>query len=322
MTDQGRKPYLALSIGAEAALALLDDAALAQALDRSGLGFVVLGAERFTEDAAARVRLDPSVLAARLSATLPTTAIIVAAALQRDHPYNLARRVATDDHVTGGRSGLLLGVTDRGAPAVERAWGGAGLGDGAPLDEETLRDAALAIARLWQSWPIESIVADRRTRVYAEAERILRVEHDGRYRISGPFTVPTTPQGSPVLAVRAESAVSAAHHGDGVDLVVVAEGEGLPEGIRPHLVVELRREGIDAGSLAEAVGALGGADGILLDASAIDAGALLRLLTEDVPRLFAAGALSRSGAGPTLRSRLGLPAPAPLLADAAPAFGA
>src|SRR5690606_32149727 len=119
-----------------------------------GLAFLLLGATRFDPARAGDLRLDPSALAAFLHDRVRRTGLIVSASPQRDHPYNLARRVSTDDHITGGRSGLLLGLHDEGAPSSSPevgAWGGAGLGTGAPLDAETLADAALAIRRLWQS---------------------------------------------------------------------------------------------------------------------------------------------------------------------------
>ena len=63
--------------------------------------------------------------------------------------------------------------------------------------------------RLWQSWPYESIIADRQTRIYARGEQIVHIGHRGVFDIDGPLTVPTTPQGSPVLAWYARTAEEA-----------------------------------------------------------------------------------------------------------------
>lgn len=54
---------------------------------------------------------------------------------------------------------------------------------------------SLGIDASQQSWPYESIIADRQTRIYARGEQIVHIGHRGVFGIDGPLTVPTTPQG-------------------------------------------------------------------------------------------------------------------------------
>lgn len=84
------------------------------------------------------------------------------------------------DHLSGGRSGLVPGLADgnaAGGQDDDGAWGGARLTPGVPVDAGTALDAAVALRKLWHSWPYESVIADRAARIYARADQIGRVRH-------------------------------------------------------------------------------------------------------------------------------------------------
>lgn len=171
-------------------------ARLAGALLDAGLGVAVVGADRFDETDHGGPRVDPSVVALELGRVAPELGVLVAVAPTRDHPYNTARRILSIDHLLGGRAGVLLGGPDRhtvGAPSGT-AWGTA------PEDARLLAEYARVLRGLWSTWPVESIVADRASGVYAESASIRRLDHDGSWRIAGPLPTPTSPQGEPVLA--------------------------------------------------------------------------------------------------------------------------
>ncbi|SHN74285.1 LLM class flavin-dependent oxidoreductase [Cryptosporangium aurantiacum] len=306
-------------------LELLADPAPVRALDGSGFAVAVAGIDRIgdsfpgrsTVSAPGRRTIESTIAVTFLAERAPRLGWLAAAAVHRDHPYNLARRVASLDHLARGRTGLALGVRDWYAPDGGTVWGGAGLTEGVPIGAETARGAAAAIRGLWQSWPADSIVADRETGIYARAERIRRIDHHDVFDVEGPLTVPTTRQGTPVLAWRVpEAAVGAEVPAD----VVIRPVDGaLPAGYAP--AVPLLAEIVDDGTRAASLLADERVHGVLLRpgdtedlADFLDrAGAWLRT----VP-----GAPVAAGGAWTLRERLALPAPAPLLADARPAFRA
>lgn len=333
--------HLGLGLSGQQLVALVADAELRSRVDDAAAAFVVAGVDRIDGSVPDDRTLEPTVAATFLAGTAPHTAVLAAAAPHRDHPYNLARRVASADHLSRGRSGLLLGLRDGYAPpgpAGREAWGGAGLTEGAPLGVETTRDAAVAIEKLWQSWPYESVVADRRTRIFVRAEQIVHVDHRGVFDIAGPLTVPTTPQGSPVLAWYARTAAEAGPARDVADLVILSAAEpgvataaaGLRSGgpgrfadptRNPLLFAELVA-GDDADALENAVrSAAGDADGVLVRAGRT-AEDLLRFLRAGLPALRARGLVRTAPTAVTLRERLSLPAPARLLDGARPAFPA
>lgn len=309
--------------------ALLSDRQLGRDLDRAPVSFAIAGSDRIDEARSAdtsAATVESTIAVAVLSARIPHLGWLGAAAVHRDHPYNLARRVASADHLSGGRVGLLLGLRDHYAPAGPRGrevWGGAGLSEGLPVAVETTADAAQAIRKLWHSWPAESIVADRTTRIYAYGDRIVHIDHRGLFEIAGPLTVPTTPQGTPVLAWRA----------DGPDELAVAAREAeavvwpfAVDVVRPSadaapvfVEIEVRvgrdpRESVVAG-LAQAHAA-----GVILRPDPSVEG--LRELTETLlPSLRAAGVIAEPLTG-TLRQRMGLRFKPPSLGSTRPAFPA
>ncbi|SBN63256.1 Luciferase-like monooxygenase [Curtobacterium sp. 9128] len=169
-------------------------AGIADRIRRTDADTVVLGADRFVQEHADGPRVDPTSAALALGRALPAHRFLIAVAPTRDHPYNVARRVLSLDHVLGGRVGLLVGAHDPGAH------------DPAADDERSHDPAEFArvVRGLWATWPFDSIVGDRSTGVFADTDRVRPLDHDGGpggYRVRGPLTTPSRPGGSPVLAV-------------------------------------------------------------------------------------------------------------------------
>jgi alkanesulfonate monooxygenase SsuD/methylene tetrahydromethanopterin reductase-like flavin-dependent oxidoreductase (luciferase family) len=165
---------------------------IARSLDQS-VDAVVLGVDLVTAERSRAGGIDPTIAAITLAHLTTAVGLIVAAAPQRDHPYNLARRLASIDHASAGRAGLLIATRDRGAPA-DSPWTTSESGDAAA-------DAVTAIRELLRSFPIDAVVGDRESGVFAESHRILAVDHRGAFEVTGPLQVPWIPQvWPPILA--------------------------------------------------------------------------------------------------------------------------
>jgi len=131
--------------------------------------------------------LDASTAAARLLAATERTAVLVTGSPQRDHPYNLARRIASLAHLSGGRAGWL---------AVPGDGGGSPWREG-PSAAAVLAEAIRAVRALWASWPLDSVIADRARRRFVESDRIRFTEVPAS---RGPLNVPGPPGGrSPIV---------------------------------------------------------------------------------------------------------------------------
>ena len=142
-------------------------------------------------------RLEPITLLTALARATQRIGLIATASTSYNDPYNLARRFASLDHLSGGRAGWNI-VTTAGDEAARNF----GL-DAQPAHAERYQRAAEFVEvsrKLWDSWEDDAVVADKARGVHALASRVHPIEHAGRFfRVRGPFDVPRSPQGHPVL---------------------------------------------------------------------------------------------------------------------------
>ncbi|MFJ6327292.1 MULTISPECIES: hypothetical protein [unclassified Rhizobium] len=296
------KPYLALGLAGPHLVELTSSRALLARWDALEVAFTVLGIDRLDGSDPASVTLTSSAVGATLAGATRNGRFLIAATPQRDHPYNIARRVASLAHLSQGRSGLLIGVRDAYAPhgpVGAPAWGGAGLGGGAALDARTAYDAALAVRALEQSWPHDSIIGDLDTGILVQSDRIVHVDIDNSFSIAGPLNAPEPATGASVIAWYhgPDSDLPPRGDDDPIDLVLGASGS------------------VAVVSLGEKP-PIAGRSGVLLRAGANETisdlfDAAERLLGED----FAPSRL-----GGSLRSALELAHPKPLPPSARSAF--
>jgi hypothetical protein len=219
--------YLALGLSGPHLIELAGEPGLLARWDALPAAFTVLGIDRIDGSGPAPLTLDSSAVGASLAARTTRARFLIVASPQRDHPYNLARRVASLGHLSRGRSGVLFGVADAYAapgPDDAGAWGGAGLGGGAPLTAATALDAARAVRALEQSWPYDSIIGDRETGILVRSDRIAHIDHDGVYSIAGPLNAPEPATGASLIAWYATGPHDVAADSSPVDLIVGAGG--------------------------------------------------------------------------------------------------
>jgi FMN-dependent oxidoreductase (nitrilotriacetate monooxygenase family) len=142
-------------------------------------------------------RLEPTVLLTAVALATTHIGVIATASTTYNSPFNLARRFASMDHISGGRVAWNV-VTNAGDAAAQNF----GL-SGAPLhvDRYERADEFLDIAiKLWDSWEDDAIVADREKGLFAHNDKVHAIDHVGKhFSVRGPLNVPRSPQGRPVL---------------------------------------------------------------------------------------------------------------------------
>ncbi|MBA8990152.1 FMN-dependent oxidoreductase (nitrilotriacetate monooxygenase family) [Curtobacterium pusillum] len=120
-----------------------------------------------------------------------------------NEPVELAKQLATLDHLTDGRAGWNV-VTS------SDAFHGANFRRGGFLDhaERYTRAAEfIELSReLWDSWEPDAVVANLPTGVFADRSRIRDVDHHGpQFDVTGTFPVPRSPQEHPVVVQAGDS---------------------------------------------------------------------------------------------------------------------
>ncbi|MGV9800261.1 LLM class flavin-dependent oxidoreductase [Mycobacterium sp. NPDC003449] len=140
--------------------------------------------------------LDPTVVLATVAAATTHIGLIGTASTTFNAPYELARRFASLDHLSGGRVAWNIVTTMH--PQAAANFGVPSL----PGHDERYAQAdefVDVVTKLWDSWPAEGLRPDAASGVFS-AEPIPAVDHVGpHYRVGGPLNVPRTPQGRPVL---------------------------------------------------------------------------------------------------------------------------
>ena len=118
-------------------------------------------------------------------------------------PFHVARVFATLDHMLGGRVAwnVVTSLNDSEARNMNLAQ---------HLAHDARYDRADEFMEVvlghWDTWEDGAIRHDREAGVFADADKVHRLDHTGTYfRSRGPFTVPRTPQGRPVLIQAGQS---------------------------------------------------------------------------------------------------------------------
>jgi FMN-dependent oxidoreductase (nitrilotriacetate monooxygenase family) len=149
-------------------------------------------------------KLEPTLLLAALVATTSRIGLIATASTSYNEPYNLARRFASLDHLSGGRAGWNI-VTTAGDVAARNF----GLED-QPLHKTRYEraDEFLDVStKLWDSWADDAIVADKESGIHARGDRVRGINHRGTFfRVDGALNLPRSPQGHPLLVQAGSSA--------------------------------------------------------------------------------------------------------------------
>jgi FMN-dependent oxidoreductase (nitrilotriacetate monooxygenase family) len=118
-------------------------------------------------------------------------------------PFHVARVFQTIDLMTRGRAAwnVVTSVNDNEA----RNMGREGV-----IAHDTRYDRADEFMEVvlghWDSWDDDAIVADKARNLYAHPDKVRRLDYKGKFLSSrGPFTVPRSPQGHPVVIQAGQS---------------------------------------------------------------------------------------------------------------------
>ncbi|MCB5164445.1 LLM class flavin-dependent oxidoreductase [Streptomyces bambusae] len=140
---------------------------------------------------------EPLTLLSAIAAVTERIGLIATVSTTFNEPYNLARKFASLDHISGGRAGwniVTSGTVDEARnfnrdEHLEHA-----------VRYERAREFLEVAGKLWDSWEDDAIVLDRAAGVYADTAKLHPAAHRGtHFQVAGPLNVPRSPQGRPLL---------------------------------------------------------------------------------------------------------------------------
>lgn len=140
---------------------------------------------------------EPLTLLSALAAVTSHIGLVATATTTFNEPYNLARKFASLDHLSGGRAGWNLVTSSNEDEAYNF-----GLEDHLPPDVRYRRGREFAevVRGLWDSFEDDAFLQNQQTGVFFDPEKLHPLDHQGPYfKVRGPLNVPRSPQGQPVL---------------------------------------------------------------------------------------------------------------------------
>ncbi|EFL03143.1 monooxygenase [Streptomyces sp. SPB78] len=167
-------------------------------------------------------RLEPLTLLSAVATHTSRVGLVGTASSTYNSPFNLARRFASLDHISGGRAGWNV-VTSFDTGTARN------FGFDEHLDYATRYGRArefVEVARgLWDSYEDDAFPADVERGVFLDPTKLHALDHEGEhFKVAGPLNLSRSPQGQPVIF---QAGVSE----EGRDLAArVAEGIYAPGG--------------------------------------------------------------------------------------------
>jgi FMN-dependent oxidoreductase (nitrilotriacetate monooxygenase family) len=149
------------------------------------------------------VKMDPVVVLMTMAMVTERLGLGATYSTTYYQPFHIARVFATLDLMTNGRAAwnVVTSVNDNEAR---------NMGLDQVVDHDLRYDRADELMEVvlghWDTWEEDAIVADKAAGLFAEPSKVHRLDHVGPYyRSRGPFTVPRSPQGHPVVIQAGQS---------------------------------------------------------------------------------------------------------------------
>lgn len=158
------------------------------------------GLARGDQDA---TRMDPMPILGAMAAVTRHIGLGATRSTTYDAPYNIAREFATLDHISGGRAAWNVVTSMNDGEALN-------FGTVPHLGHDERYDRADEFMEVvmghWDTWEDDAIVADKAQGLFADPQKVHRLDHAGPYfRSRGPLPVPRSPQGHPVILQAGQS---------------------------------------------------------------------------------------------------------------------
>lgn len=149
------------------------------------------------------VKMDPIPILANISAVTRRIGLGGTLSTSYFEPFHIARQFATLDHMSGGRAAWNV-VTSLNDSEARNMGNVEGIAHDLRYDRSD--EFMEVVLGHWNSWSGDALILDRESRRFADAAKVSRLDHEGKYFSSrGPFTVPRTPQGHPVVIQAGQS---------------------------------------------------------------------------------------------------------------------
>ncbi len=147
-------------------------------------------------------------------------------------PFHVARLFQTVDLMTNGRAAWNVVTSMNDGEALNM---GAEVHDNHDGRYDRADEFMEVVLGHWDSWEDDAIVCDKATGLYAHPEKVHRLDHVGtHFKSRGPFTVPRSPQGHPVIIQAGQSGRGKKFSARWGEVVFVSTYHSLAAGVKSY----------------------------------------------------------------------------------------
>lgn len=146
---------------------------------------------------------EPVTLFAALSAVTKHIGFVATASTTYEHPYTLARKYASLDHISKGRA--AWNVVTTASKQVARNFGLSEHPD-AKTRYAQAHEFIEVVQKLWDSWEDDAFIYDKDSGQFFQPKKFHEPQHKGKFfEVQGALNVPRPPQGYPVIVQAGQS---------------------------------------------------------------------------------------------------------------------
>ncbi|OPH59635.1 nitrilotriacetate monooxygenase [Paenibacillus ferrarius] len=140
---------------------------------------------------------EPLTLLSAIAAVTENIGLIATMSTSFNEPYNVARLFASLDHISRGRAGWNMVTT--GVQRTAHNFGKEQLPSHSHRYARA-QEFADVVLKLWDSWEEDALVQDKVSGIYANANKVHDIHHQGTYfTVRGALNIMRPPQGRPIL---------------------------------------------------------------------------------------------------------------------------
>lgn len=143
------------------------------------------------------VQFEPITLLSALSVTTKKIGLVTTLSTSYNEPFHVARKLASLDHLSGGRAGWNVVTSWSDVEAANFS--------AAKLSDKKARYDRAAefidvVEALWESWDSDAFLYDKASGVFFDPEKLHVLNHKGTYfNVKGPLNIARPPQGRPAI---------------------------------------------------------------------------------------------------------------------------
>lgn len=142
-------------------------------------------------------QFEPLTLLSALAVVTQRIGLVASASTTYNEPFHLARKLASIDHLSGGRAAWNLVTSQNEDEAFNF-----GMAEHPPHAERYERacEFTRVLKGLWDSWEDDAFVRDKERGLFFDPAQVHVLDHRGpHFAVRGPLNIPRPPQGYPVL---------------------------------------------------------------------------------------------------------------------------